>query len=76
MKRALVIAYIELSRKELPFLMVANVHDELQIETEPAHADAVGETVRQAIVDAGVFYNMRIPLDGEYKVGSTWADTH
>ena len=30
----------------------------------------------QAIIDAGVYYNMRCPLDGEYKIGESWYETH
>jgi hypothetical protein len=25
---------------------------------------------------AGMEFNLRCPLDGEYKVGTTWAETH
>jgi len=25
---------------------------------------------------AGVAFDLRCPLDGEYKVGTTWAETH
>ena len=25
---------------------------------------------------AGIEFNLRCPLDGEYKVGTTWAETH
>lgn len=29
-----------------------------------------------SIVDAGEFFKFRCPLDGEYKIGSNWAETH
>jgi len=56
--------------------MVANVHDEWQMECSEVYADIVGKVAVQSIVDAGVFYNLRCPLDGEYKVGRNWRETH
>lgn len=55
---------------------VLNVHDEAQAEVAEQHAEFVGSTIRQAIIDAGVHFKMRCPLDGEYKVGNSWAETH
>lgn len=55
---------------------VLQVHDEGQLEVDEAYAELVGKTYRQAIVDAGVHFKMRCPLDGEFKVGDTWAATH
>lgn len=80
MKKALVILDERLQASGLlpgrDFEFVLNVHDEFQIETWEEHATFVGATARQAIVDAGIHFKMRCPLDGEYKVGSTWAETH
>jgi DNA polymerase I-like protein with 3'-5' exonuclease and polymerase domains len=55
---------------------VANVHDEFQIECRADIADLVGQAGKQAIIDAGLSYNLRCPLDGEYKVGRNWRETH
>lgn len=74
MKQALVIAYNKLCN--VPHKFVANVHDEFQVETTPEHADLVGRTLVQSIIEAGEQLNLRCPLDGEYKVGKTWAETH
>ena len=30
----------------------------------------------ECIKDAGLKLNLRCPLDGEYKIGDTWAETH
>jgi len=27
-------------------------------------------------IEAGVFFGFRLPLDGEFKVGANWAETH
>jgi DNA polymerase I-like protein with 3'-5' exonuclease and polymerase domains len=74
MKQALVIASNRLCN--VPHKFVANVHDEFQVETAPEHADLVGRELVNAIIEAGEVLNLRCPLDGEYKIGKTWAETH
>jgi DNA polymerase I len=55
---------------------VVNVHDEFQIECPQEIAEDVGKAARQAIIQAGVEFNLRCPLDGEYKIGRNWRETH
>lgn len=55
---------------------VLNVHDELQIEARPEIADIVGQTAVRSIQEAGQHFKFRCPLDGEYKVGKSWKETH
>lgn len=76
MKQALIMATKWLNDEDVWFLHVNNVHDEFQIETRKDTADYVGSKGVEAIVKAGEFFKMNIPLDGEYKVGLTWAETH
>ena len=76
MKKALVLASDALKESGVPYKLVAQVHDEFQVEAPTEFADLVGATFRQAIIDAGLAFEMRCPLDGEYKIGDTWADTH
>ena len=56
--------------------LILHVHDEFQFECPPENAEALGKACVQAIKDAGQFFNLRIPLDGEYKIGKNWAETH
>lgn len=80
MKKALVIAYDKLQAAGLKpgvdFEVVLSVHDEYQFEVSEQHAELVGETVRQSIIAAGQHFKMRCPLDGEWKMGHSWAATH
>lgn len=55
---------------------VAWVHDEMQWDCDPEAADMVGQLQVEAFRLAGEHYNFRIPIDGEYKVGNNWAETH
>jgi DNA polymerase I-like protein with 3'-5' exonuclease and polymerase domains len=76
MKYALVIASKKLDNMGLPYRLVAQVHDEFQIEVPEDYADRVGVVFRNAIKQAGVDLNMRCPLAGDTNSGLTWADTH
>lgn len=77
MKQALVILDQHL-QDMIPgkYEFVANVHDEWQIEVDEEHAEYVGQSAVQSIRDAGAHYDFKCPLDGNYTVGRTWADTH
>jgi DNA polymerase I-like protein with 3'-5' exonuclease and polymerase domains len=55
---------------------VANVHDEIQMEVLPQHAEFVGKLAADCVRLAGEAFNFRCPLAGNYVVGKTWADTH
>jgi DNA polymerase-1 len=55
---------------------VGNIHDEWQIEVDEEFAELVGKAAVAAITAAGDFFNFRCRLDGEYKIGSNWAETH
>lgn len=55
---------------------VAHVHDEYQLLVKSGLENDVGKIAVQAFNKAGEFFNFRIPLDGEYKVGHNWAETH
>ncbi len=55
---------------------VGNIHDEFQAEVVEEDADEFGWLAVECIKDAGVKFNLRCPLDGDYKIGDTWAETH
>jgi DNA polymerase I-like protein with 3'-5' exonuclease and polymerase domains len=76
MKKALVLFHKKVQKNKWPVKLVANVHDEIQFETTDEYAIIAGEAARQSIVEAGEHFNLRCPLDGEYKVGKTWRETH
>ena len=76
MKQAVVILHKKLRQSKIEFKIVANVHDEWQIEVEESRAEEAGQLGKQAIKEAGIVLNMRCPLDGEFKVGNSWKETH
>lgn len=52
------------------------VHDEIQLACPPELADRVGQMAVDAIAKTGEFFNFRVPITGEYKVGKNWAECH
>ena len=55
---------------------VGDIHDEWQWDVLPADAEEFGTCSVQCIRDAGEELRFTVPMDGDYKVGRTWADTH
>lgn len=76
MKKAVVILHKRLNRAKIWHQFVANVHDEWQIECKEVDAETVGQYGVESIKQAGVEFKMNCPLDGEFKVGNNWKETH
>ena len=76
MKKALVIFNDKIKAYQWDVKLVANVHDEIQFECSPDIAEEAGKACVQSIRESGLAYNLRCPLDGEYKVGRNWRETH
>lgn len=76
MKRALVILDYYAKNASLDYKFVGNIHDEIQTEVREVEAKTFGELAVTAIQMAGNYYKMNCPLDGEYKVGLSWKETH
>ena len=56
----------------------ANVHDEWQVDV--ADRDGLPQLVADescaAMRRAGEFFDMRVAIEGEAKIGNSWAQTH
>ena len=76
MKKALCLFYNKCKENSWPIKLVANVHDEIQLETSEKYAIIIGEAAVQSIVEAGEHFGLRCPLNGEYKIGRNWRETH
>ncbi len=80
MKKALLFLYEDLTQRGYvfgkDFAFVGNIHDEIQTTCRPELAEIVGQAGVNAIRKAGEYFKFRCPLDGEYKVGRNWAETH
>ena len=76
MKKALVIFGEQLKELDRDVHFVCNIHDEWQVEAPSDIADTVGQLGVDAIRKAGAAFDLHCPLDGEYKVGNNWSETH
>ena len=66
-----------LTEAELDANIMAWVHDEVQIQIREKDIEHVGNIVRGSAEEAGkVWFKERIPIEAEYTVGRSWADTH
>lgn len=76
MKQAAIFLDQEIKSKGLDAKLVGSIHDEGQLDCSAKDAEQVGNLAVQAIRNAGEELNFRVPLDGDFKVGSSWAETH
>ncbi len=76
MKKALVLLDSYARQYDLDYKFVLNVHDEFQCEVREDQADFFGGLAVGSIIQAGKSFKLNCPLDGEYKVGETWQQTH
>lgn len=76
MKQAAVMIDKRAMERGLDQYKVADIHDEGQHQSVKGDAEELGQLCVQALRDAGEELNFRVPTDGDYKVGRTWAETH
>jgi len=76
MKKALVLLDKYAILKGIDYKIIGNIHDEIQSEVHEKDAKVFGEIAVRAIKEAGEKFKLNCPLDGEYKVGETWQQTH
>ena len=55
---------------------VAHIHDEFQCLVINGYEEQVGQIAINSFKKAGEYFEMRCPLDGEFKYGKNWAETH
>ncbi len=76
MKKALCILSEYATIWGIDFKFVGNIHDEFQTEVKEHQAEQFGKLAVASIVAAGIELGLRCPLDGDYAIGNTWAETH
>ena len=52
------------------------IHDEVQLACKPEHTEHIREQALQAFPQAGEFFGFKCTIEGDSRVGKTWADTH
>jgi DNA polymerase I-like protein with 3'-5' exonuclease and polymerase domains len=76
MKHAMINLHRDIKLNTLDAHFVCNVHDEWQIEAIEKQSDCVGQLGVDAIRRTGEELELFCELDGEYKIGDNWSETH
>ena len=79
-KRWNVIAYQQFQQLgynwDIDYQWLGWIHDEIQLAVQPHLVNDAKFQLEWAIVQAGEYYNLRVPLAAEAKDGESWADCH
>lgn len=79
-KLSTVLAYDDLSTRGYvwgkDWALCAHVHDEMQADCRKELEDVIGEALVGAMRSAGTYFKFRLPVDGEFKPGVNWRETH
>ena len=75
-KRWMVINQQHMKELQLCASQLAFVHDELQFEVDPTHAQDLCSSLVLSATEAGEYYNMRVRIDAEATTGKNWSETH
>ena len=76
MKKALTLLDSMARTHKYKYKIVGNIHDEIQTEVLDMDAQSFGRLAVDSIIQAGKDFNLNCPLDGDYKIGETWNETH
>lgn len=76
MANGAIILEMGIRRERLDSLKVGDIHDEWQYDVHPDHAERHAALAVEAIRKSGIDLDCKVPLDGESKIGRTWAETH
>ena len=76
MKRAVILLDHFSRVYKIDYKIVGQIHDEVQAEVEESKAEFFGDLAVSCIRKAGKDFKLNCPLDGNYKIGTTWKETH
>ena len=65
----------EIKKQNLDVTILGWIHDEVQMAVK-GDPDHVGNIARRCAEEAGKAFEIRLPIEAEYSVGRTWAETH
>ena len=75
-KRWMVINQETINQTKLCCSQLAFIHDELQFECEPRDAKDLSASLVYSAAATGEYYNLRVPVAAEAKIGNNWAEVH
>jgi DNA polymerase I-like protein with 3'-5' exonuclease and polymerase domains len=72
---ALMLTVKELRKRNIPYTPCIFMHDEIQFQVPEEYAEEVGKIGKLAFKEGPKLFNIQI-MDGEYKIGNNWFETH
>ena len=75
-KRWLVLNQNNIAQLNLDASQLAFIHDELQFECPENEAADLSASLVLSAAEAGEYYNLRVPIAAEAKIGANWAEVH
>ena len=75
-KRWMVINNTNIKQLGLCCSQLAFIHDEIQFECSPEHAEDLGSSLVLSAKEAGEYYRIRCEIGAEAKQGNNWSETH
>ena len=75
-KRWMTINHSHIQELGLCASQLAFIHDELQFECHPDHAQDLSASLVLSSAEAGEYYKLRVPIAAEAKIGANWAEVH
>ena len=75
-KRWMLINNKTIQTTQLCASQLAFIHDELQFECSEEHARDLSTSLVYSAIAAGEYYNLRIPIAAEAKIGRDWSEVH
>ena len=75
-KRQMVIVHDHIKQLELCASQLAFIHDELSFECQHKYAEDLSTSLVLSATLAGEYYNLRVPITAEAKIGANWAEVH
>jgi DNA polymerase-1 len=76
MKLAAIYIQQGIEKESLDVLKVGDIHDEHQYDCCVSHVDRFIALCQDCFRRAGEFFNYKVPMECDAKVGRTWAETH
>jgi len=66
----------EVYKRKLDVKPIANIHDEIQFEVNKNQAEELGIITQDSLKQTEKELQLCCPLDSDYKIGTSWSDTH
>jgi DNA polymerase I-like protein with 3'-5' exonuclease and polymerase domains len=75
-KRWMLINQETINSTNIAARQLAFIHDELQFDCEQQHAKDLSTSLVFSAAAAGEYYNLRVPIGAEAKIGRDWSEVH